>query len=242
MPYYATKNMFVDLVKTTRIFWVTVHQGGRGTFWTSQVGQLCKRKWSNLTIAESDTPPKFNSKSPWKMDGKGRWGNPFGSKPIFRGELLNFWGVDVLRSCPFGGWKKRSPEAKLVFYDCSLGKLQNEQLQEDLEGKSVISIWNVCIFLTFASKDKPAECDYSLFFFGWALSLSGHPHEIPGPTTNQIFWQGGRTHPNGHKEIVRDGITIRFIQNSGENHGFSKPCEAIERFQEISNRTYPTDP
>ena len=127
------------------IFLLMVHQGGRGTFWTSQVGQLCRENGPTWP-SQSRIYPRNLTFSPLKNDGKGRWGNPFGSKPIFRGELSNFWGVDVLRFCRFGGWKKRSPEAKLVFYYCSLGKWRINNCKKTWK-ESVISIWNVCIFL-----------------------------------------------------------------------------------------------
>ena len=122
-------------------------------------------------------------------DGKGRWGNPFGSKPIFRGELSNFWGVDVLRFCRFGGWKKRSPEAKLVFYYCSLGKWRINNCKKTWK-ESVISIWNVCIFLKICFERQACRMwlQSSLFRLSWL-----HPfHE------SQVLasWGMGNSHPS----------------------------------------------
>ena len=64
-------------------------------------------------VFQVDTPPKFNS-SPLKNDGWKTNYFPFGFRPIFRGELLNFQ-VDTLPETSIAHEKTGHPKRKPVF-------------------------------------------------------------------------------------------------------------------------------
>ena len=58
---------------------------------------LPSKKWVGRKVVDG-TPPKFNS-SPLKNEGLEVY-FPFGARPIFRGELLNFRGVSCWKKTP----------------------------------------------------------------------------------------------------------------------------------------------